>query len=228
MDLLENVCTIMQPPEWAAVSVSDYGAFVTIGGFFRGKFHGGWRSDWKSLAEDLDRHARFVIVKTSREEPMPAPVVEQEPPPPPEPPAPDLIIDNEMLSRRVADLQSGLEDQRAEIERLLKENAALRAAMPPPEFAQDVPKNLEEKLSDFGPVADDTTTDQLITQMQEATDPTQDKVAKMTRAKRKKFTELLNVELAELQQARGTVGENLKREANIESLLGLFARVGEK
>jgi len=55
----------------------------------------------------------------------------------------------------------------------------------------------------------------------------QDVVGKLSRAKRKKFTELLNVELAELQQERGGPKENLKRENEIEALLNLFARVGE-
>jgi len=37
----------------------------------------------------------------------------------------------------------------------------------------------------------------------------------------------LNVELAELKNLRGLAGEDLKREAEIEKLLGLFARLGE-
>jgi len=44
---------------------------------------------------------------------------------------------------------------------------------------------------------------------------------------RKRLTELLNVELAELKNLRGVAGQDLKREAQIEFLLGLFARVGE-
>lgn len=209
-----------------------------------GVVRSGAREDPVSLALDLlamgEQPAPEVPAPAPVETPAPEPVAAQEPvpeptpepePAPAPPPPPNLIIDNEMLTQRVADLQAGLEDQRAEIERLRKENEDLRAAMPPPEFAedaQDLPENLDEKLVDFGPVEDEPTTDQLIKEMQEATDPTHDAVAQMTRAKRKKFTELLNVELAELQQARGTAGENLKREANIEGLLGLFARVGEK
>jgi len=44
---------------------------------------------------------------------------------------------------------------------------------------------------------------------------------------RRKLTERLNVELAELKNLRGLAGEDLKREAEIEKLLGLFARLGE-
>lgn len=44
---------------------------------------------------------------------------------------------------------------------------------------------------------------------------------------KRRLTELLWVEQAELRNLRGTDRENLKREAEIERLLGLFARLGE-
>lgn len=44
---------------------------------------------------------------------------------------------------------------------------------------------------------------------------------------RRRLSELLNVELAELRNSRGLVGEDLVREQQIEYLLGLFARLGE-
>jgi hypothetical protein len=44
---------------------------------------------------------------------------------------------------------------------------------------------------------------------------------------RRRFSEQLNVELAELKNSRGLAGEDLKREQQVEYLLGLFARVGE-
>ena len=49
----------------------------------------------------------------------------------------------------------------------------------------------------------------------------------LTKDVRRKLTERLNVELAELKNLRGLAGEDLKREAEIEKLLGLFARLGE-
>ena len=78
---------------------------------------------------------------------------------------------------------------------------------------------MNEKLIDYAPAVDeaDLTT----------ADLTEDAIQRLTKAKRKKFTELLNVELAELQQERGGPREDLKRENEIEALLGLFARVGE-
>lgn len=44
---------------------------------------------------------------------------------------------------------------------------------------------------------------------------------------KRRLTELLWVEQAELRNLRATDRENLKREAEIERLLGLFARLGE-
>lgn len=44
---------------------------------------------------------------------------------------------------------------------------------------------------------------------------------------RRRLTELLFVEQAELKNLRGMAGEDLPREAQIEKLLGLFARLGE-
>ena len=79
------------------------------------------------------------------------------------------------------------------------------------------PENLTDRLSDW-----DTDEASLTT-----ADLTEEVIQKLTAAKRKKFTELLNVELAELQQERGGPREDLSREAEIEKLLGLFARVGE-
>jgi len=81
------------------------------------------------------------------------------------------------------------------------------------------PENLTDKLSDWDTVQDEAS---LTT-----ADLTEDVIQRLTAAKRKKFTELLNVELAELQQERGGPREDLPREAEIEKLLGLFARVGE-
>jgi len=44
---------------------------------------------------------------------------------------------------------------------------------------------------------------------------------------RRKLSELLNVELAELKNLRGMAGEDRTREQQIEYLLGLFTRLGE-
>lgn len=49
----------------------------------------------------------------------------------------------------------------------------------------------------------------------------------LTKEVRRKLTERLNVELAELINLRGLAGEDRKREAEIQKLLGLFARLGE-
>lgn len=99
---------------------------------------------------------------------------------------------------------------------------------PTPDDAVPLPP-LDEKLADWVDVKAeaDLTTDDLLAAYKASPDEAEQVVRKLTRARRKRFTELLNVELAELQQERGGPGENLKREGEIESLLGLFARVGE-
>lgn len=90
-------------------------------------------------------------------------------------------------------------------------------ATPAPEpEPHNFPENMSDKLVDWDTEASLTTADL-----------TEDVIQKLTAAKRRKFTELLNVELAELQQERGGPREDLEREAEIEKLLGLFARVGE-
>ena len=85
-------------------------------------------------------------------------------------------------------------------------------------------------MADYGPVGTDEeaeaalTTDDLLGATDDAV---ADVVSKLTRQRRKRFTELLNVELAELEQSRGGPKEDRKREARIQRLLGVFARVGE-
>ena len=92
-----------------------------------------------------------------------------------------------------------------------------RYATPAPEpEPHNFPANMSDKLVDWETAARLTTAAL-----------TEDVREKLTAAKRRKFTELLNVELAELQQERGGPREDLEREAEIEKLLGLFARVGE-
>lgn len=207
-----GVREILAGPDWEPVAVTDHGAFFTIAGQFKGTAHSGSRKDWRSLAADLDRIARELEARVAEElaetvepepEPEPVAVVEPEPEPAPAEPEPsaDMLHELDALKDLVA-------EQAAEIERLRNQ--------PDP---HNFPVNLTEKLSAYGDVADEAS---LTT-----ADLTEDVIQKLTAAKRKKFTELLNVELAELQQERGGPRENLPREAEIEKLLGLFARVGE-
>lgn len=167
-----------------------------------------WRDLMREIASNPERHY----------EPLPpepdfgSPVVKLEPAfdPPPEAeaaPPPNLIIDNEMLTQRVADLQAGLDDQRAEIERLRKENEDLRAAMPPPEFAEEmpepdalmVPTDLREEMSDGETISD---------------------------AKRRLFP-LLTEERQKLKNEEALIGKTIPRRERVEKLLGMLARVGE-
>lgn len=108
---------------------------------------------------------------------------------------------------------SEVDDLRARLAELEAENARLKEPAPEP---HNFPANMSDRLTDWAEPGD-LTTDDL----------TEDVIQKLTQAKRKKWTELLNVELAELQQERGGPREDLKREGVIEATLGLFSRVGE-
>jgi len=116
-----------------------------------------------------------------------------------------------------------------------RELAELKAkTQPDEEDARPLPPVPSETLmTDYGkvgqpdPVEEEITTEHLLDAMRTDADAAGDVIAKLSRDKRRRFTELLNVELAELQQLHGAAGENLERESDIEKLLGLFARVGE-
>jgi hypothetical protein len=87
----------------------------------------------------------------------------------------------------------------------------------------------DERLSDWGDVDAEKAlkSQDLLDLLGNGDGAVSDVVGKLTKGSRKRFTELLNVELAELQLDRGGPREDRKREANIERLLGIFARVGE-
>lgn len=209
-----GVREILAGPDWKPVAVTDHGAFFTIAGMFKGTAHSGSRKDWRSLAADLDRIARELearIAEELAEKVEPEPVSynngkidepEPEPEPEPAPAEPEPVIPD----------TSELDALRARLAELEAENARLKTPAEPHNF----PENMSDKLVDWDTEASLTTADL-----------TEDVIQKLTKAKRKKFTELLNVELAELQQERGGPREALGREAEIEKLLGLFARVGE-
>jgi len=98
-----------------------------------------------------------------------------------------------------------------ELELLRVENAELRDQLSRADFPQSLPPDPSTKMSDYVPA-------EIRSLMEEGETFTQ---------ARKRLSELLNVELAELKNLRGMAGEDLVREADVERLLGLFARLGE-
>jgi hypothetical protein len=83
--------------------------------------------------------------------------------------------------------------------------------------------DLNDKLSDWDEVGHGAIASNIPAAIAELMEPGET----LTHDVRRKLTERLNVELAELKNLRGLAGEDLKREAEIEKLLGLFARLGE-
>lgn len=150
---------------------------------------------------------------------------DEPPPAPPVVPTPEEAVSDLMVNLRAAlETHTGndgrapappprdeLQEQIDFIRWVMSSDTPAPAAEP-----HNFPENMSDRLADWAEPGD-LTTDQL----------TEEVIQKLTKAKRKKFTELLNVELAELQQERGGPREDLKRENEIEALLGLFARVGE-
>lgn len=211
-----GVREILAGPDWEPVAVTDHGAFFTIAGMFKGTAHSGSRKDWRSLAADLDRIARELEARLAEElaekveaEPAPEPVavVEPEPEPAPIEPEPDPSAD--LLQELDA-----LKDENAELKAELERLRNVPAPAPEPPTWVDTAAEQEVK------------TDDLLDLMRADPVSAEDVVQKFSKLGRKKFTELLNVELAELQQERGGPRENLAREAECERLLDLFARVG--
>ena len=172
----------------------------------------------------LDAYRRALTMERAEDEPEPVPPIV---------PTPEQAVSDMMVNLRAAlDVHTG-DDGRArafedEMAKAIVEAELINAAVdildaryrkqPQPD-PHNFPANLSDKLSDWDTGADENN---LTT-----ADLSEDVIQRLTKDKRKKFTELLNVELAELQQERGGPREALSREAEIEKLLGLFARVGE-
>ena len=182
-----------------------------------------------AIEQAIDKHEKALdayrrALTMEREEGEPEPI-------PPVVPTPEQAVSDMMVNLRAAlDVHTG-DDGRArafedEMAKAIADaeliNAAVdildaryRKAAPAP-APHNFPANMSDRLTDWAEPGD-LTTDDL----------TEDVIQKLTQAKRKKWTELLNVELAELQQERGGPREDLKREGVIEATLGLFSRVGE-
>lgn len=223
MDMIDSVRAIMAAPDWSSVAISDHGEFVTIRGIFLGTAHAGSRKDYVELARDLDRIARY------REEPTPTPEPEPEETCAPPPVEPDPVLFDDPPPSEIDALEDLIAEKDAELSERDARIAELEAQLEAERDAHRFPASLDEKLGDYADLEAEKalTTDDLFALMNKGVDDAQDVIGKLSGGARKRFTELLNVELAELQQAHGGKGENRKREADIEKMLGLFARAGE-
>jgi hypothetical protein len=162
-------------------------------------------------------HAYVEALKAKRAKDQPEPVAPQTPTPQ------DAVADMMANLRAALKAHTGNDGRKPPRDELQEQIDFIRWVMDSEAPAPDphnFPVNLAEPMSKWGEVGEDEAS--LTT-----ADLTEDVIQRLTKDKRKKFTELLNVELAELQQERGGPREDLTREAEIEKLLGLFARVGE-
>lgn len=107
-----------------------------------------------------------------------------------------------------------LEALATENERLKAENEELKAKLAEAEIPQSLPPDPATKLSDYIPAE--------ISALMEP--------GETFTAARKRLSELLNVEKAELRLKRAAgsaTDEDLKREADVDRLQGLFSKLGE-
>ena len=147
---------------------------------------------------------------------------------------------NRMIEEMVAAMKPDPRDEELKAALARAEAAEARVAELEAERPQQLPPNpAEAKLSDYGqvhapaapdPVEDEITTEHLLDAMKANPVTTQDVIAKLSRDSRRKFTELLNVEKAELRNKRNagqSTAQDDEREKDVDRLLNLFARVGE-
>lgn len=124
-----------------------------------------------------------------------------------------------------------IQELRSKLEAAEQEIASLKTKpLPYPDEgeAQPLPPNpAETKLSEYGEVGADDLLKLVREDPEGSTVKLQDSVRSVRGEQRKHLSELLNKELAVLKNLRGMQGEDLRREADIERLLGLFARLGE-
>ena len=214
MSLYDDVRAILAAPEWEPVTVTNHGAFVTIAGRFNGVAHAGSRADWAGLARDLDRIARErheAAKKAALEEAAPAAE-----PAPAEPDPRDAEL--AALRARIAELESASYIDRDERPDAVEEVVGPLEA-------------LKAKIDAVRAGTQDLTPDELLQMYRDdppgAAAKLEDAVRALKGEARRKLSELLNVELAELKNLRGMAGEDRTREQQIEYLLGLFTRLGE-
>jgi len=124
-----------------------------------------------------------------------------------------LFSDTDDISEKQA-LEADIAQTREQLAIALEENAALKAREPEVRIVERVVEVSSPEAAPLKIIPDE------IAAMMDPGDTFSPEV-------RRKLTERLNVELAELKNLRGLAGEDLKREAKIENLLGLFARLGE-
>ena len=190
--------------------VKWHGQFFSCAGAPPG--HGHVSKCCQTEQEVIDFLNSFVEVETE-DEPAPAPTIipeENFAPDPAEAPVQPLNHPDESDP-----VSEALVLERAENERLRAENEALKEKLAEVESATPLPPNpAETKLSDYIPAE--------ISALMEPGET-------FTMA-RKRLSELLNVEKAELRlkRAAGSASDDdLKREADVDRLQGLFSKLGE-
>jgi hypothetical protein len=241
-EVYTGVRDIMAAPDWEPVTVTDHGHFYTISGFFRSMAHTGSRVDWESLARDLDQIAREQFDALMGEakpaaEAVAEPVVEAAPEPTPEPepePAPEPQPDPR--DAELEAMRAEIETLRAAKRELEERELELRDANA---TLKDALADIEDRIADLDddfPAPDEKLSDwDVVGAEPEKLEP--DDAAKLeadlhegeaiTAANKKRLFRTLNEELGRLKNQEALLGVSVPRRAEVESLLGILARVGD-
>ena len=218
MSLYDDVRAILVAPEWEPVTVTNHGAFVTVAGRFNGIAHAGSRADAVGLARDLDRIAR---------ERQPDANAAAEAIVAPTEPAPDQAGEIEALRARIAELEQAALD--AALDQAVISNPDLfgGAGGDPVGGLEAIKAKIDAVRAGTQELSPQELIDMHRDDPPGAAAKLEDAIRALKGEARRKLSELLNVELAELKNLRGMAGEDREREQQIEYLLGLFTRLGE-
>lgn len=235
-----GVREILAAPDWEPVTVTDHGQFFTISGYFRSMAHTGSRKDWESLARDLDRIAREQFdALMGKPEPAPEAEVVAVPEPKPEPQPDPRDAELEAMRAKIAEMEARelelkdanacLKDALSDIEDRI---ADLDDETPTPEHR--FPASLDEKLTDWDipeEGADDAEKQKIVSGfidiLKSGKDIADNTFRQMTAEDRVKLFPILNKELDRLTNEEALLNKPIPRRGDVQSLLGILAKVGE-
>lgn len=239
-----GVREILAAPDWEPVTVTDHGQFFTISGYFRSMAHTGSRKDWESLARDLDRIAReqhdalmgkaepALVISADAYNTLIDEMVEgHEPAPEPQPDPRDAELEAmraeidalRAAKRELEERELELKDANASLKDALSDIEDRIADLDEDDDAHKFPAP-DERLSDWDMVGvSDTERGVLKTAMEDG---------ESVGAAKRRLYPILNEELSRLQNQEALLGASTPesvsaRRKEVESLLGILARVGD-
>jgi hypothetical protein len=138
---------------------------------------------------------------------------------------------DEAARTRIAALERDAAENAATIAYLLEPGDVEAIPPPPPEVSLPGEGAADESGDDNSVEIGPQEAEQIITgfigELREGREVAEDTMRSMASADRKKLFSLLNGELGRLQNEEALLGKSIPRRADVDSLLGILARVGE-